>query len=244
MRTALKKILDNLLHPVGLNIERYFGKDLALKKLVQLAKENNIDLLIDVGANTGQFTLKMIEAGFDKQVISFEPLSSAYPALMKNASLYNNWKVFDKCAIGDMDGEIQINISLNSHSSSILQINKEHTDAAPSAAFIDKEMVAIKKLSSISSEFNSFKRILLKIDTQGFEKNVIAGAEELIKEKVKIIQLEMSLLPLYEGVMPFEEMVKYLDKLNFKPLFYSPGYIDRTTEQIQQIEGYFIKNDS
>ena len=82
----------------------------------------------------------------------------------------------------------------------------------------------------------------MKIDTQGFEKNVLAGAERLIEQKVKIIQLEMSLLPLYEGVIPFEEMVSYLNRLNFKPLFYSPGYVDRTTEQIQQLEGYFIKN--
>ncbi len=242
MRTAFKKVLDILFHPLGLNVERYFGKELALKSLVKVAKQNEIDLLLDVGANTGQFSLKMIEAGFDKQVISFEPLSSAYPVLLKNVQHYPNWKAFDRCAIGDADGEIEINISLNSHSSSILQINKEHTDAAPTAAFVDKEKVAIRKLDSISTAFDPFKNILLKIDTQGFEKNVLAGAERLIEHKVKIIQLEMSLLPLYEGVMPFEEMVSYMNRLNFKPLFYSPGYVDRTTEQIQQLEGYFIKN--
>ncbi len=242
MRTTVKKVLDTLFHPLGLNVERYFGKELALKSLVKVARQNGIDLLLDVGANTGQFSIKMIEAGFDKQVISFEPLSSAYPVLLKNTKSYSNWKAFDRCAIGDADGEIEINISLNSHSSSILQINKEHTDAAPSAAFVDKEKVAIRKLDSISTAFDSFKNILLKIDTQGFEKNVLAGAERLIEQKVKIIQLEMSLLPLYEGVIPFEEMVSYMNRVNFKPLFYSPGYVDRTTEQIQQLEGYFMKN--
>jgi FkbM family methyltransferase len=243
LRTAFKKVLDKLFHPLGLNMERYFGKELALKSLAEFAKQNDIDLLLDVGANTGQFSIKMIEAGFDKQVISFEPLSSAYPVLLKNTRNHSNWKAFDRCAIGDVDGEIEINISLNSHSSSILQINKEHTDAAPSAAFFDKEKVAIRKLDSISAEFDPFQNILLKIDTQGFEKNVLAGAENLIAQKVKIIQLEISLLPLYEGVMPFEEMIKYLDRLHFKPLFYSPGYVDRTTEQIQQLEGYFIKKN-
>ncbi len=242
MRTALKKVLDTLFHPLGLNVERYFGKELTLKSLVKVAKHNGIDLLLDVGANTGQFSIKMIEAGFDKQVISFEPLSSAYQVLLKNVQRYPNWKAFDRCAIGDADGEIEINISSNSHSSSILQVNKEHTDAAPSAAFIDKEKVAIRKLDSVSTQFDPFKNILLKIDTQGFEKNVLAGAEKLIEQKVKIIQLEMSLLPLYEGAMPFEEMVGYMNRLSFKPLFYSPGYVDRTTEQIQQLEGYFIKN--
>ena len=90
MRTAFKKVLDTLLHPLGLNVERYFGKELALKSLVKVAQQNSIDLLLDVGANTGQFSLKMIEAGFDKQVISFEPLSSAYPVLLKNVQYYPN----------------------------------------------------------------------------------------------------------------------------------------------------------
>ena len=85
MRTTIKKVFDTLLHPLGLNIDRYFGKELALKRLAQIAKENNIDLLLDVGANTGQFSQKMIEAGFDKQVISFEPLSAVHPVLLKNA---------------------------------------------------------------------------------------------------------------------------------------------------------------
>jgi FkbM family methyltransferase len=243
VRTAIKKIADMLLHPLGLNIERYFGKELPLKKLAQIAKENNIDLLLDVGANTGQFSIKMIEAGFNKQVISFEPLSSAHSLLIKNAEKYKNWKIFEKCAIGDIDGEIPINISLNSHSSSILKVNKEHTDAAPSAAIFDTETVNIKKLDSILPEFDSYKNVLLKIDTQGFEKHVLKGAEKLIAQKVKIIQLEMSLLALYDGVMSFEDMLHYLKELNFKLLFYSPGYINRETEEIQQIEGYFIKNN-
>ncbi len=244
MRTALKNILDSVFHPLGLNVERYFGKELALESLVKQANLYKIDLLLDVGANTGQFSMKMIKAGFNRQVLSFEPLSSAYPLLQQNSRKYQNWKVFDRCAIGDMDGEIEINISMNSHSSSILQVNKEHTDAAPSAAFIGKETVPIRRLDSLAGSFSSFHNILLKIDTQGFEKNVLAGAEKLIGEKVKMIQLEMSLLPLYEGVLPFEEMVQYLARLNFKPLFYSPGYIDRTTDQIQQLEGYFIKNNN
>lgn len=243
MRTGLKKILDGIFHPLGLNVERFFGKDLDMIALVKIAKEQHIDLLLDVGANTGQFSKKIIEAGFDKKVISFEPLSSAYPMLLENAKSVKNWEVFDRGAVGDMDGNIDINISMNSHSSSILQVNKQHTDAAPSAAFIDRESVPIRKLDSLADKFSAYQRILLKIDTQGFEKNVLSGATQLLKDKVKVIQLEMSLLPLYDGVMPFEQMVTYLHQLGFRPLFYTPGYVDRTTSQIQQLEGYFIKKD-
>jgi FkbM family methyltransferase len=243
MRTQVKKILDGLLHPLGINVERHFGSELALKQLVKMAHHCNADLLLDIGANTGQFAKKVIDAGFTKKLISFEPLSSAYPLLQNHAKHYANWEVFDRCAIGDTDGDIEINISHNSHSSSILEVSKAHIDAAPSAAFYGKEHVPIRKLDSIAERFEGFKNIVLKIDTQGFESHVIRGAEKLVNEKVCLIQLELSLLPLYEGVMPFEQMITFLNNLNFVPVFYSPGYIDRTTDQIQQLEGFFVKKD-
>lgn len=241
MRTAMKVVMDKVLHPLGLNVERFFGKDLPLKNLVKLAKEHQVDLLLDVGANTGQFAEKMINSGFKGQVISFEPLSSAYPVLQKNATRFPNWKVAPRAAVGDIDGDISINISENNHSSSILKVNEVHVNAAPSAGIIGTEEVPIHQLDSVSGSFGSAQAILLKIDTQGFEKNVLNGARRLIAEKVKIIQLEISLLPLYDGAPVFEEMISLLNDLGFRPLFYTPGYIDRTSEQIQQIEGYFVR---
>ncbi|MFT3978958.1 MAG: FkbM family methyltransferase [Ferruginibacter sp.] len=241
MRSSLKKILDKFLHPLGLNIERFFGNDLTLRKLVEISKQQKIDLLLDVGANTGQFAQKMIAMGFDGKIISFEPLSSAYVLLGKNASHHPAWSVSERAAIGNEDGTIMINIAGNNHSSSILTVNKVHVDAAPAAGIIGKEEVLIQKLDTIAAKFCDANGILLKIDTQGFEKNVLLGAEKLIREKVKIIQLEISLLPLYEGAPAFEEMINLLDHMGFKPLFYGPGYIDRNTDQIQQIEGFFIK---
>lgn len=243
MRAALKKILDNFLHPFGLNIERYFGKELSLCRLVKIASELNIDLILDVGANTGQFARKIIKQGYNGNIISFEPLSSAYPILLKNAETSSQWQVFERCAIGDTDGKIEINISMNSYSSSILEVRHEHLKAAPSAAIIGKETVSIKKLDTIANAFDSHKNILLKVDTQGFEKNVLDGASELVQNKIKLLQLEMSLLPLYESILPFDKMLSYLEAKGFKPLFFSTGYIDRITDELQQVEGYFIKSD-
>lgn len=243
MRTLVKTLLDVVLHPVGLNVERFFGKELALKKLVKIAFENRIDLILDIGANTGQFASKMIDCGYRQRIISFEPLSSAYPHLLKNALKHENWEAAERAAIGDLDGMIHINVSINSHSSSILTVNQQHVDAAPSAAFIGKEEVPIKKLDSLMNEFDGSSAILLKIDTQGFEKNVIEGALHLIQTKVKIILLELSLLPLYEGAVTFADMVKYLETIGFEPLFYNPGYTDRSTDEIQQLEGCFIKRE-
>jgi FkbM family methyltransferase len=240
LRTTLKKILDTFFHPLGLNIERYFGEELALKDLIVLAQKNQVDLLLDVGANTGQFAKKIRRLGFNEEIVSFEPLTSAYSELVKNARNDSRWKVYDQCAIGDFDGEIEINVSANSHSSSILNVSKVHLDAAPSAAYMAKEKVSIKKLDTVAPELAG-NRILLKIDTQGFEDKVLSGAKEKMLQRVKIIQLEMSLLPLYENAMLFPQMLQLLSDLGYEPVFYSPGYTNRTNEHIQQVEGYFIK---
>ena len=240
MRTALKKILDKVLHPVGLNIERYFGEELALKDFIAIAKKNNIDLLLDVGANTGQFVKKIRRLGFTSRVLSFEPISSAHKVLAENAKKDPAWEVYERCAIGDFDGEIEINVSQNSHSSSILNVNQVHLEAAPSAAFYAKEKITIKKLDSIASQLVG-ENILLKIDTQGYEDRVLQGVHEKLLPRIKLIQLEMSLVPVYENAMLFSQMLELLNRLGFEALFFSPGYTDRTNDRIQQVEGYFIR---
>lgn len=242
MRASIKKITDRILNPLGLNLERFFGHEISIQQLALLAKEQDIDLVLDIGANTGQFAKSLMKAGYAQKILSFEPLSAAYRQLIVNAQKYRQWQVFERCAIGDFDGTVDINIAENSHSSSILNVTQVHTGAAPSATAVDKETVKIKKLDSLTHQIGPYKNILLKIDTQGFEKNVLIGAPGLLNTAVKVIQLEMSLLPLYDGAPLFEEMVKYLREIGFEPLFYSPGYVDRLKGHIQQLEGYFVKS--
>ena len=81
--------------------------------------------------------------------------------------------------------------------------------------------------------------VCLKIDTQGFEDKVLNGATEVLKD-IKLIQLELSLIPLYEGSKTIEWMMPFLESKNFQPLFFLPGYIDRNTGEIQQLEALFI----
>ena len=89
-------------------------------------------------------------------------------------------------------------------------------ESAPESGYINKEEIEIKRLDSI---FNSFSigndKVMLKIDTQGYEKSVIDGAAKIL-DKISLIQLEMSIIPLYEGEMLFMEMINYLDKKGFQ----------------------------
>lgn len=146
---------------------------------------------------------------------------------MKKASLKdNNWLV-NNYALGNEDIKSMINVAGNSFSSSILNMLPTHLKSEPESIYIAQEEIEIKKIDSIFNSFcNKEDRVMIKIDTQGYEKNVIDGATESLNN-IKIIQLEMSILPLYENEILFIEMINYLDKKGFQLFSLENGVVGK-----------------
>jgi FkbM family methyltransferase len=82
--------------------------------------QHRIDLLFDVGANTGQFAMQVREQGFAGRIVSFEPLPEAHAGLVRNARGDAKWIVHERVALGAAPGDVRINVAANSVSSSIL----------------------------------------------------------------------------------------------------------------------------
>jgi len=82
---------------------------------------------------------------------------------------------------------------------------------------------------------------MMKIDVQGFEKNVLDGATKSL-DSIKIIQLEMSIIPLYENEMLFVDMINYLKDRGFELFSLENGYFDSTTGKLLQVDGTFEKS--
>jgi len=191
--------------------------------------------------NEGQFAQKLFEIGYGGKVVSFEPLSSAYEKLIENSKGNKRWEVAERCALGDENGEIQINIAKNSQSSSILPMLQAHIDAAPHATYFDSETVKLMKLSDAAAQYmDGMAGILLKMDTQGYEEQVLKGADEIIS-KIKGIHLELSIVPLYEGQILFEEMLNQLKEMGFALYYQSPGFQDYRTGRLLQLNGTFFR---
>ena len=76
-------------------------------KLVELMSRRSVDLVLDVGANTGQFVRKLRRAGYDGEIFSFEPLSAAFATLQHECSIDDAWTCHN-LAIGDTDGDASI----------------------------------------------------------------------------------------------------------------------------------------
>lgn len=236
----MKTIIKKLLKKFGFQIQKF--PDIDIRRRIFLVKKNNINKIIDVGANIGQYAIGMREAGFVGEIISFEPLYDVFLKLKNNAEKERKWQVYNY-AIGREDGDAVINIAKNSISSSINNMQEAHLKAAPGSLYIGKEKILIKKLDSLFDSFyENNDRVMLKIDTQGFEKNVIDGAEKSL-DKIVLLQLEMSLISLYENEMLFSEMLEYLKERNFQLMYLENGFYDERNGQLLQVDGIFINKN-
>ncbi|MGZ3764753.1 MAG: FkbM family methyltransferase [Mucilaginibacter sp.] len=219
---------------IGLDVKKYRPDTRHEVLFSRMLNQFDINVIFDIGANEGQFASLLREVGYVGRIVSFEPLSAAYQKLVANSKKDQSWQVAPQMAIGDQDGEITINIANNSESSSILNMLDSHTDADERTAYIGNEQVCISKLDSIYSKYiDNNSKIFLKIDTQGYEDQVLNGAKELLGKAVGL-QLEASLTPLYGDQKLFDEIISSLKKKGFEvwsiiPVFSNP----RTGRQLQ-----------
>lgn len=234
----IKDLIRSSLRSIGYDVKKYPDPELKSRQLAM--KTFGINKIFDVGANAGQFAKIIRSEGFKGTIISFEPLSSAFKELKKNSASDLKWTVHNM-AIGDVDGNITIHVAGNSFSSSIREMLPTHLENASESRYISDEQVDIRKLDSIFYEYyESGDNILLKIDTQGYEKNVIDGALKSL-ENIKGVSLEMSLVQLYNGEMLFWEMAPLLESKGFKLYSIESEFTSPSSGQLLQVNGIFYK---
>ena len=110
-----------------------------LMKIITGNEKLKFNIIFDIGANTGQFSLDVRRKGYKGKIVSFEPLTIARKKLLYNSSKDPNWFVHEQTAIGDFKGTININISKNSVSSSILPMHNLHSDAEIDSVYVNQE---------------------------------------------------------------------------------------------------------
>ncbi len=203
-----------------------------------------MNVVLDVGANSGQFATDLRAAGYAGRIVSFEPLAGPYSQLASKASTDPLWEC-RRCALGDSDGSITINVAGNAgESSSVLPMLKSHQDAFPPANYVGTEEVPIRRLDAIVPEIlQPTDVVFLKIDVQGYEKQVLAGGTATVKDRCAGMQLELSFLPLYEGGMLIREALDIAYSLDFTLTGLSPNFVDMRNGRMLQVDGTFFRVD-
>ena len=238
-KSTLLKLKRSLNTFLGFDVVKYPTPE--LDRRIKLILNHEINVILDIGANIGQYGGEMRNLGFQGEIISFEPMKKAFQELEKNAANDNNWKVYN-WSIGEKDGQTTINVAKNSVSSSLLENLPQLTESAPQAAFLKKETIEIRKLDSIFNDLRlQNKNIYLKIDTQGYEEMVLLGATNSLNF-VSGIQIEMSFIPSYKGAITFDQMKTQLNGLGFHLTALENGFYDKKTGKQLEIDGVFYKN--
>ena len=213
------------------------------KQLSTVLKLLKIDVVFDIGANEGQFAREIREHGYRGKITSFEPLTSARKNLLSFASRDPGWQVHEQSAIGDQDGEIEIHISGNSVSSSLLPILESCSSVAVGSEYVGSERVPIFKLDSIANKYlDKNYNLFIKIDTQGYEWQVLDGASETLKRAYGVL-CELSLVQLYHEQSLYRDIVDRLDQQGFMLYALQKGFTDPRTGQSLQMDGIFIRKD-
>lgn len=231
-----------------------FFKDLVLAELKKRGRKISrdptqryiadfgIDCVLDVGANNGQFASSLRSLGYLGRIESFEPLSEALQNLQEAAAADPQWNVH-AFALGSEDCTKTINISASQPSSSFLPLDPSLGSHQLDQSYIGEEHVRIRKLDAVyPSISDDSKSILLKIDTQGFEREVIRGAKECLGE-IKLVLMELSLVPNYQGEALIEEMIRMMREHNFDPWWIIPGFKNVATLQLYQVDVFFANKN-
>lgn len=198
-----------------------------------------IDLILDIGANEGQYVGWMRDRKFSGSIISFEPQKDAFERLQRRWNRDPNWHGYN-IALGESNGVIEFQIAGNSVSSSVLPMLSTHVDALPESAVTSTVMVPIERIDGVHNQnINNAKSLCMKIDTQGFELAVLAGAAGILG-KTSLLEIELSLVPLYAGQPLMDEVVKNITAQGFTLVWIEQGFSSPDGERMLQVDGIFV----
>ena len=210
-------------------------------QLLAVLAHFRITCVLDVGANVGQYGAMLRAWGYPGRIVSFEPQAGAHAALARRAGADPAWRVAPPVALGARDDQIELEVSAESDMSSVLPQTALLRRVSPSSAVVRKETVPLSRLDEVAGSYlQPDDRVFLKIDTQGYGAEVLAGAERLL-DRLAGVQLELSLVPLYEGERDFRAMLDDLAALGFEPYLLLPGYFERKLARQLQVDGVFMR---
>lgn len=241
----LESKINKILGTFGLEMKRTRHNPSLQTLLRRFFDQQKVDCVLDVGANVGgygQFLRHVV--GYKGLIISFEPVSSVYRNLQKCASQYAKWHTY-QMALGSKNSTLTIHVAKESVFSSFLtpchgliEDNKGQNE------IVAEEAVPVNRLDSIFQELQAqygFRRPYLKMDTQGFDQEVLAGAHDIMHKLIGL-QSEISFLPIYVNMPKVDEMYTLISHLGFDLIGMFPVNLDRDMRWIEADAVFITRN--
>lgn len=203
----------------------------AAKHLVKLLDTYPVDCVFDVGANDGGFAQMMrTEVGYQGWIISFEPLVEIAEELAKKAAADPKWEVMTD-ALGRDIGEKEFHqMAGDVFSSFYLPDPSQPAKYAESNKVLRSMAVKVNTINQLWPQIQKrlgVKTMLLKMDTQGFDSEVFAGADRCFDD-IPLVMSEISFIRLYKEAQTFQESLDTFAAAGYVPAMLNPiSYDDR-----------------
>jgi FkbM family methyltransferase len=242
MSTA-KSMLRGFLQRRGIVVHRYVPHHSPALRRARILAANHITCVLDVGASVGEYARELRSIGYTGRIVSFEPQRRAFEELAAAAAADPAWEC-RRLALGSRYGEAELRVARNSVSSSFLPVTERHLEMVPDARQTTTEMVQEVPLDSvIDAVGDPADCLMLKVDVQGYELNVLAGAPTVVA-RARVIELEVSLDELYEDGATLRQLVDLLDDAAFRLASFEPARTDVQTGYVSWADAIFVRRDA
>jgi FkbM family methyltransferase len=199
-----------------------------------------VDVLVDIGANEGQYASWIRSLGFSGRIISFEPQATAFAALSAAASRDHNWECL-KLAIGPEDSELELRLARDSTMTSAFPPTDQLVQSYPQESVaIGTERVQMRSLESLWPSLGCVgRRVYLKADVEGFELAILEGADSMLSE-ITVMELELSLTTAFAGAPLITDVLDFLIPRGFSVVAFEQNHSDVLgTAQMYMVDGIF-----
>ena len=214
----LKRAAQAVLHGVGYQFQRYPGLYSYDRHLRMLLATLAVNCIIDVGAHDGEFYRAMRNTGYTGRIVSFEPFPRSFTNLQRETAGDPEWRGY-QVALGRQAGSLELNVPDSTGFASFLKPNDYLGARFPWARWEGRtERVRVDRLDNIYSEIVAGidkPRVFLKMDTQGWDGNVVEGASDALPD-VQLLQSEISVVPIYHGMLDIVDSLSLYTRLGFQ----------------------------
>ncbi len=177
---------DHIANELFYNLEYEHNEFLLVKQLIKHSK-----LMVDIGANTGVFSIYAASLSPELEVLSFEPHPSNYKRLLTNVSInkLNNIETYN-CALGPSESEIEFTVPADMSISTTSSANDGFTRNFHRIEYV-RIPVRQRRLDDILSKIPVTSADVFKIDVEYYELEVLKGAESTLRNKRPMIIIEL-----------------------------------------------------
>jgi FkbM family methyltransferase len=225
----VKNLVKKILGQFGYDLVRLPHPGSLGRHLQELFRDADINLVCDVGARHGEYSGELRGLGYRGWITSFEPVAENFRTISANRRGDKYWKGFNM-ALGSEPATLKINVTAGSAMSSFREPNEyARSEFTEDAVITGTEAVDVRTVAAMLPELKELvpdPRIFLKLDTQGFDLEVLKGAEPVLKH-VRALQSEVSVKPIYENMPPYAEAIAAYQSHGFELAGLYPVHVDK-----------------